>query len=403
MREIPQPITPMGKPEVVDSRSRDRWMPRYKKPNLPEYDNSFIQRWKESISEHTRQKQLIKLLAKVPIFADTTEVFRSAMIQVLVPVEYHSGQTVFQQGEAGDWMGIVLRGRLERQVVRDADSGVVKIGELAPGEVAGDLGLLGISKTRTVTVVATEQTVLLTLEKRRFHEVLEELDGAHHCRIMEDAEHMQDIMADFESICSMECFRRLEKKFVLALCKHLEPRLVYPKTVLMRESNYGNEMYILHMGQVKVEKGGQFIVKLTGGVVIGELAVLGSDKRRTATVTCVKLALVYVLHGDLFREIIESFPRSKAIFDHSYISRLVSVEMSKVREEMHNLNQFYGNAHPMTTEQVIQKLDGAQCGGELTKLVTIMGILASPKKKDSSLPMIAGKYTPRTAKVRIGE
>jgi CRP-like cAMP-binding protein len=170
---------------------------------------------------------------------------------------------------------------------------------------------------------------------------------------------MQSLLAGRETFWNLECFKNLDRDFVVALCDHLEPRLVYPKAVLMRENNYGNEMYILHAGGVRVEKGGRLITTLvsgSGGVVLGDMAVLGSDKRRTATVVCESLCLLYVLHGDVFHEILEYYPNSKRILDHAYISRLVTFEMAKVKDEVAQYDRFYGRAHPMPEAQISEQV-----------------------------------------------
>ncbi len=61
----------------------------------------------------------------------------------------------------------------------------------------------------------------------------------------------------------------------------------------------GEEMYIIRHGTVQVEKDGKKVVELPSGTVVGELAVLGTDKRRTATVKCQSLCLIRALHGDV--------------------------------------------------------------------------------------------------------
>merc|ERR1711865_1133330 len=105
----------------------------------------------------------------------------------------------------------------------------------------------------------------------------------------------RNMMEDTESFLQLHCFGKLDRSFVLAMYKHSEPRLCYPNQVLLKEQQYGNEMFILRHGTVRVEKGGKALVELHSGVVIGELAVMGNDKRRTATVVCTSLCLIRVV------------------------------------------------------------------------------------------------------------
>lgn len=326
---------------------------------IPATDQQVTDRWRASLKDPRTHAQLVKLLGRVAMFSKTTEVFRQQLVHAVLPVEYSMAQVVFRQNEPGNWMGIVLEGRLERRIQSTGAMGVTsdaELGVVTAGGMVGDMGVLGLSTTRTVTVTALEESTILVLSRRSLEQAVTAVGSPDHFPLHEDASQMQNLMMDTDAICELACFKRLDRDFVLALCEHLEPRLCYPNEVLMRENNYGNEMYILQVGSVKVEKGGKFLVKLNGGVVLGELAVLGADKRRTATVTCVSLSLVYVLHGDIFHEILEAFPRSKKVFDHAYIARLVTFELTKVQEEVSELDRFYGRAHPMKQEDLLRKV-----------------------------------------------
>lgn len=350
---------------------------------LPPIDQQVSDKWRASMKDAKMHAQLVKLLGRVSIFAKTTEVFRNQLIQAMLPVEYSIGQVVFRENEPGNWMGIVLHGRLERFIHSVGAAGDTKLGEVSAGGMVGDIGVLGLSASRSVTVTAVTDASVLVLSRQSLEQAVAAVGGPEHFPLHEDAQAMQSLMMDTDAICNLACFKRLDRDFVLALCEHLEPRLCYPNGVLMRENNYGNEMYILQAGSVKVEKGGKFLVKLNGGVVLGELAVLGADKRRTATVTCTSLSLVYVLHGDVFHEILEGFPRSKKIFDHAYIARLVTFELTKVQEEVGELDRFYGRAHPMKQDDLLKTVYGINPNSTDIQLKSF-------KKQGTRLPKVHG-------------
>jgi len=131
----------------------------------------------------------------------------------------------------------------------------------------------------------------------------------------------------------------------------------------MKEGHYGDEMYILRSGKVKIEKGGKFVVELPSGVVLGELAVLGSDKRRTA---------------DVFHEILERFPAAKRVFDHAYVARLVSLEVHNAKEELSYYDTFFGSAMPRTGAQLQEMLGATSGKGDASKNTTAP---SSPRKQ----------------------
>merc|ERR1719181_1653365 len=136
------------------------------KKRLPPFDDQFVARWKASLSEPKKRIHLARLLAKTLIFADTTENFRLAIVDSILPVEYFEGQMVFRHGEEGDWMAIVLTGRLERKLQRQTSE--ISLGEVGPGGIIGDLGLFGINPHRSFTVVASAPSLLLVLTKAHF-------------------------------------------------------------------------------------------------------------------------------------------------------------------------------------------------------------------------------------------
>lgn len=315
-------------------------------------------------------------------------------------------------------MGILIAGRLEIEMEGEHKlhgTHDVKVGEILPGGVIGDIGLLGISETRTVTQIASQQSTLLVLERETFEK--HAATSPRKIAIIENAVLMQNLKIDVESFIVLECFKNLDRDFVVDLCQHLERRLFYPKSILMREANYGNEMFILHTGQVKVEKQGRYITSLNGGVVLGELAVLGSDKRRTATVIAETLSLVYVLHGDVFHEILDNYPHSKRIFDHAYVTRLVTLELAQAKDEISHYDKFYGKAHPMTQHQINDQIYGKRLPGDslsrstpgskasvarrsklMSNLPTLdprRGIMQS-FNASQTLPSLETSYTPRS-------
>lgn len=323
--------------------------------NLPDFDPARLRTWKESLRNPKIKAQLIRLLSKTLVFAQASEQFRSAIADAVMPLELAPGQVVFRHGHQGTWLGILLSGRLDRLLERQHRE--IHTGDVGPGGLIGDLGLFGVSVTRTYTVTALTPSVILVLSHEKFADAIAAHGMPASLAFFRDGIKVQNLMADTESFLNLRCFQRLDRDFVLALREHSEPRLCYPNQTLMREGHFGDEMYILRAGSVKIEKNGKFVVELPAGVVLGELAVLGSDKRRTATVVCSSLCLIRALHADVFHEILDKFPAAKRVFDHAYIARLVSLEVSNAKEEMQQLARFHCSPSPKHSEEM-QKLIG---------------------------------------------
>jgi len=249
----------------------------------------------------------------------------------------------------------VLSGRLERKLHQvDHD---IPIGGVSPGGIVGDLGMFGISHTRSFTVTAEAPTALLILTAGHFEDAVTSAGGPKSLALFRDSAEMQNLMADVESFVNLPCFKNLDRDFVMRLRENSEPRLCYPKQVLMKEGHFGEEMYILRCGEVKIEKAGRFVAEMATGSVVGELAVLGTDKRRTATVTCTTLCLMRVLHTNVFHEILEMFPSSKRMVEHSYIGKSSKVQVTSSAAEKAELDAFYGRSHPRRKSEVEEIVD----------------------------------------------
>lgn len=76
--------------------------------------------------------------------------------------QYPQGVEVFRQGDPGETMFAVSRGRVAVEV------GGKRITELGPGEVFGEMALLEHGP-RSATVVTLEDTELLEIDKTRFY------------------------------------------------------------------------------------------------------------------------------------------------------------------------------------------------------------------------------------------
>jgi len=87
----------------------------------------------------------------------------------------HGGETLFRQGDTGDYLCIVVSGRL-RVVVRRSDGQDNTITELGSGEMVGEMAVV-TGETRTATVEAIRDTQLAKLTKAAFERFL-----SHHAK-----------------------------------------------------------------------------------------------------------------------------------------------------------------------------------------------------------------------------
>merc|ERR1719433_1731323 len=130
------------------------------------------------------------------IFAETRELFRETLAELLVPVEYGPGQTVFSTGDNGTWLGILVTGRMQRKL--ETQTSVVALGDLGPGGIIGDLGLFGITPIRSLSVIARTHCEVLVISQKSFQHAVKIAGGPVTLNLVRDAGQMQDLMADRE-------------------------------------------------------------------------------------------------------------------------------------------------------------------------------------------------------------
>jgi len=370
---------------------------------MPIFDPTTVARWRESMAQEKMHSHLMRLLKRTLIFAETTDDFRAFIVDHAMPMEYGPGQVVFRHGQEGNWMGIVIQGRVKKNLQREAME--IYIGDVGPGGIIGDLGLFGITPERSFTVHCDEKTVILVINCRVFEEAVGRGGGEFSLGTHTDRSSMRDLMQDTESFLKLRCFEGLDQDFIMTLRKNSEPRMGYPGETLMKEYHFGNEMFILRAGTVKILKDDKFVVELPAGVVFGELAVLGSDKRRTATVKSSALCLLRVLHADVFHSILAKFPAARRVFDHAYIARMVTVAVLNAKDELHHYDHFFGGARPKTTQELhdlvgsIVKVDegskvrASNAPSKVSLALPPLTPRGSPKKRSSSMLRSLGTMT----------
>jgi NTE family protein len=120
----------------------------------------FVDRYGSELERCQRIVDILGLDVAVAGELDTT-----ALEYVLRRVDLPGGATLFEQGEHGDSLYVITRGRL-RVLLRDA-AGETLVRELGPDQTVGELALL-TGDVRTATVVAVRDTVVYRLDRDDF-------------------------------------------------------------------------------------------------------------------------------------------------------------------------------------------------------------------------------------------
>ena len=100
------------------------------------------------------------------LFHDMNPSLLNEIGRLMTRRHYEKGEKVFNQGDPGDSLLVVQEGRLETSIAAPAGRRIT-LSEMNPGEVIGELSLLGHG-VRTATVTAIEPATCWVLERAAF-------------------------------------------------------------------------------------------------------------------------------------------------------------------------------------------------------------------------------------------
>lgn len=109
----------------------------------------------------------ILILKSAPVFEKVAGEDLAPLARVASEEVYADGERVFEEGEVGDSLFVIVRGRVA--IV----TGSEKIAELGPGEAFGEMAVLD-SAPRSASAAAEGEVELLRIGSEEFYEILHE-------------------------------------------------------------------------------------------------------------------------------------------------------------------------------------------------------------------------------------
>lgn len=129
-----------------------------------------------ALAAFAQRRMARSLLASAPLFAGVSISEREALLSRFHPRVLAAGEKVLVEGDAGTGLYLVLAGELVVQK-KDPSGGVVTMGILREGDVAGEISLL-THLPATATVAATRKSVAAYLSREEFVALLTDFPQA---------------------------------------------------------------------------------------------------------------------------------------------------------------------------------------------------------------------------------
>jgi predicted acylesterase/phospholipase RssA/CRP-like cAMP-binding protein len=232
-----------------------------------------------------------------------------------------NGQALFHQGDPGDSLYLLMRGRLGVRL-RHADGSETVIDELERGAIVGEMALL-TGQARSATVYALADAELVRCSKEGYERLAEEhpqeLAGfiktiTHRLERIQLASVLEGLLGDIGTVALHDLQAELEWQEL----SHGEP--------LFHQGDPSDAMYIVISGRLRVLVTGvdgneRVVGEVAAGETVGELGLITGEPR-TATVYAIRDTNVVKLTQTPFVRLLERYPQAMMQITRTIISRL---------------------------------------------------------------------------------
>jgi CRP/FNR family transcriptional regulator, cyclic AMP receptor protein len=153
-----------------------------------------------------------ELLRNLSLFQDLSQKELDALVAASTSRLYAAREVVFREGDAGDAAFAVSHGWL-KVVAHGPDGQEATLSLMGAGEAFGELAILD-GGPRSATVVALEPSLLLVLERARFHELLVSSPQLAYKMLLVTAHRLRRLSERVEDVEFLDVPARLAKKLI---------------------------------------------------------------------------------------------------------------------------------------------------------------------------------------------
>jgi hypothetical protein len=119
-------------------------------------------------------------------------------------------------------------------------------------------------------------------------------------------------------------FSCCESGFISVLVTMLKPQVSSPGEYIIRQGDFGREVYFMSKGWVEVIVNGRVVTRLGDGSFFGEMALLRSE-RRAASVRALTYCDLFYLTKEDFNSILDEFPQFASIIRATAVTRMTEL------------------------------------------------------------------------------
>ncbi len=248
--------------------------------------------------------QLKSLLKKHVVFSILEEREIAELLPKFELVSFAMGETIIEQGEAGDCAYLIYSGRV--RVFRQGATGKpVTLGTLNAGDLFGERAILK-NEVRSASCRASEDVVLFRIHRADFEQLLED-----HAALVPYFDKILGQTAVINFLRLATFLGSVPARQVLNLLDQFEECTFKSGEVIVTQGDPGDRLYIIRSGEVKVTTGQnsqeKLLTYLGEGAYFGERALL-LNQPRSANVIAVRDTACFSLNRESFDKLLAAAP-----------------------------------------------------------------------------------------------
>lgn len=240
----------------------------------------------------------------------------TALSRLPVTRLYFPGQNLIQEGDHSDELFMVAAGKVTVTI----KGCVINSFDIPNGSPMcfGELGLIGLMRSRTATVMAQSIVLARVLYRQAFvAELCERNEALSIDKVTEAVKgRITDVsLKEKRDHCLKEVslFKQADcsEEFLAFLSDNLQGIILLQGQMIVDENSEDTAMYFLTHGSVQVVKKGVKVARLREGVAFGEMVLLGLAEKRTASVIAEETCYAEKLHQNIVMRALELFPKDR--------------------------------------------------------------------------------------------
>jgi cAMP-dependent protein kinase regulator len=254
----------------------------------------------------------------VPFFSELPRKLFPAAIEMARLLRGGDGDLVIKEGEPGKAFYFVATGEVRVFARAPNRAETIERARLHEGSLFGEMALYS-EQPRTASVSIVGEADLLEIGRDAVTRLCAEVPALSE-RI--DKFARERVLKNLLSFSPL--FKPFDHKQQMELMKRFEGHQVDAGTVLIREGQAGQGLFVILLGEVEVTKhdgaGDRQLARLGPGELFGEMSLL-ADTPTTATVRALSATTILFLGRQYFQRLVAAIPTMRAYFENLSRSR----------------------------------------------------------------------------------